>query len=151
MAVSISIYNHTAKLFANKEVTFTTLKVMLLDNTAVFDAANTSIADVAGTPTGSTYPKELFGNGWTQNGETLANVTVTQVTTNDAKFDADDVSVIATGGPIPPTKAFAAVIYDATTGNPLFYIDFGQDEQAGESTPFKFVWNTNGIAQWQAA
>ena len=93
------------------------------------------------------HTKEVYGNGWTQGGETLANVTVTVVTTNDTMLDADDINVTATGGPLPPSPAYAGVLYDDTDSGdaPLAYIDFGQDLQAGETTAFKVVWHANGL------
>ena len=144
MAVTISRYNHTAKLLLNKEITYTTLKCMLLDSNAVFNAADTLLSDVlAGAAT------EVSGNGWTAGGETLASVAVTTVTTNDAMLDAADITVTATGGSIGP--ASAAVIYDDSMASPLdaplWYIDFGGAEQAGVGTDFKITFNASGIAQ----
>lgn len=141
MAVTMSLYNHTVKLAANKELTLTTLKVKLLDNTASFvatDAAVTTV-DAAGT-------KEVSGNGWASGGPTLASVAVTTVTTNDAMLDADDVSVTASGGSIGP--AYAALVYDATSSKPLIYIDFGQVQAAGDTTDFKIVWDATGLIKW---
>lgn len=140
MAVSVTLYDHTVKLLANKEVTFTTIKAELLNSTAVaaFDATHTTKNQVDGTGA-----NEVSGNGWTAGGELLASVAVTQVTTNDAKLDADDVSKTATGGPIGPARG--ALLYDSTSSKPLAMIDFGQDEEAGQDTDFKLVWNTSGI------
>jgi hypothetical protein len=142
MAVTITPYNHTLKKLRNKEITYTTLKVMLLNQAAVtgFNAANTTLADVlAGAQ------DEVSGNGWTAGGETIANVAVTTVTTNDAKLDGDDISKTATGGAIGP--AYGAVIYDDTDADdaPLALINFGQAEEAGESTDFKIIWPAGGI------
>ena len=144
MAVTVNLYNSATKRLVNKEVTYTTLKLMLLDNTASFTAANSTLDSVAGALSG-TRPKEVYGNGWTQGGMTLANVAVTTVTTNDAMLDADDVTVTATGGAIGP--AYAAVLYDDTDSNkgPLAYIDFGQAQTAGQDTDFKVVWNASGL------
>jgi len=142
MAVTVSLYNHTVKKLVNKEVAYTTLRVMLLSNTATFDATHTALTTVTNA---GAY--ELAGNGWTTGGMTIANVALTTVTTNDAKLDGDDISVTATGGPIPTAAAYKAVIYDDTEINdmPLLWIDFGQDEQAGEDTDFKIVWPAAGI------
>ena len=144
MAVTISLYNNTVKRLVNKEVTLSTLKFMLLDNTASFTASDDSLEDVAGS--GNT--KEVDGSGWTTGGETLTGVAVTVVSTNDAMLDADDISVTATGGPIGP--AYAGVLYDDTDASdaPLAYIDFGTDEQAGEDTDFKVVWGADGIIKF---
>ncbi len=142
MAVTITPYNHTLKMLANKEFTLTSLKAMLVNQAAVsgFNAANTTLAQVL---TGS--QDEVSGNGWTAGGEALANAAVTVVAPNDAKFDADDISKTATGGNIGP--AYGAVIYDDAHANdaPLFMVDFGQAEEAGETTDFKIIWPAGGI------
>lgn len=145
MAITISMYNHTKKLFANAEVNVSDLAVMLLNSNASFVAANTSIDVVAGADEPS-RANEVFGNGWTEGGVTLANASISVVDTNDAVFDADDIEVEATGGDIGPTESF--VIYEKTSGNVLFYIDFGGEQTAGEGTPFKVTWNASGIARW---
>lgn len=136
MAVTISRYNHTVKKLLNKEIDYTTLKMMLLNNAATFDATHTALATVAGA-------NEVSGNGWTVGGEPLANVAITIATTNDAKLDADDITKTATGGNIGPARK--ALIYDDTGDVPLWFIDFGQDEEAGETTDFKFIFNAAGI------
>ena len=140
MAVTISLYDHTVKKLVNKEWIYTTLRVMLLNNSATFTAANTTLSQVSNA---GAY--QVSGNGWTAGGETLANCAVTVVTTNDAKLDADDISVTASGGTIGP--AYKAVIYDDTDSSdaPLAFIDFGGSQQAGDSTPFKILWNASGI------
>ena len=141
MAVTMSLYDHTVKLLVNKEVTLTTLKVKLLDATATFAQAQTTVASVDGSGA-----KEVSGNGWTLGGLTLASVAVTQVTTNDAMLDAADVSQTASGGSIGP--AYAALVYDATSNKPLIYIDFGQAQSAGDTTDFKIVWDANGLIKF---
>lgn len=141
MAVTIQLYNNAVKRLVNKEVSLTNLKFMLLDNTASFNAAHTTLAQVMG----GSPSKEVFGNNWTLGGELLENVAVTIVDTNDAMLDADDISKTATGGPIGP--AYAGVLYDDADADdaPLAYVDFGTDEQAGQDTDFKVVWGANGI------
>jgi hypothetical protein len=141
MAVTYSAYDHTLQLITNKSVTYTTLKVKLLDNTATFTASQTTVASVDGSGA-----KEVSGNGWASGGPTLANVAVTQVTTNDSMLDADDVSQTASGGSIGP--AYAALVYDSTSNKPLFYIDFGQAQSAGATTDFKIVWDATGLIKF---
>ena len=140
MAVTISRYNHTLKKLLNKEVTLTTLKVMLLSSSASFTASHTALTSV-----NNSGAYQVSGNGWTAGGITLASVAVTVVNTNGAMLDAADVSVTASGGTIGP--ASAAVIYDDTDASdaPLFYIDFGGAESAGVGTDFKITFNANGI------
>lgn len=139
MAVTVSNYNHTAKLLLGAEVDHTDLAIMLLDETASFNASNVTLADVAGV----SNDKEVYGNGWEQGGENLSNVAASIVTTNDAILDCDDPVVTATGGPIGP--AYAAVIYEKTTEAPLQYIDFGEAVTAGEATDFRVIISANGI------
>jgi hypothetical protein len=140
MAVTISRYNHTAKKLLNKEVTYTTLKIMLLNNSASFTAANTQLSQVSNS---GAY--QVSGNGWTAGGELLASVAITVVDTDGAMLDCDDVEVEATGGNIGP--AYRAVIYDDTDSNdaPLWFIDFGEAKQADSGTPFKITINASGL------
>lgn len=130
MTVTVSIYNHTTALIAGQVVNLANIKAMLLDASASFLATDTTIDAVS-----NLGAKQVSGNGWTIGGETLTSVAAATVTTNDALIDADDISVLATGGNIGP--AYAAVLYDATSNKPLKYIDFGQAWTAGETTPFK--------------
>jgi hypothetical protein len=137
MAVTISLYNHTAKLFADgSNAVGDTYKVKLY-TTATFDATNTQLSGITGT-------EATTGTGYTAGGETLANVAVTTVTTNDAKFDADDVTWTASGGSI---TASYAVIYNDTDANdpPIAFIDFDGSQSAGDQTDFKIIWNASGI------
>ena len=140
MAVTISLYNHTAARFASgANASGDTYKVMLC-TAATFTASDTTLA-------GITKTEHSNANGYTTGGATLANVAVTTVTTNDAKFDADDVTWTASGGAI---AAAYAIIYNDTDADdpPVAFIDFGGTESAGAGTDFKIVWNTAGIFTW---
>lgn len=137
MAITISPYNHTAKLFADgSNAAADTYKIKLYSS-ATFDATNTTLAGITGT-------EATTGTGYTAGGQALSNVTVTTVTTNDAKFDADDVIWTASGGSI---TASYAVIYNDTDANdpPLAFIDFDGSQSAGNTTDFKVIWDANGI------
>lgn len=140
MAVSISRYNHTAKLLLNKEIAYNTLRVMLLNATATFTATHTQLTQVTNA---GAY--QVSGNGWTAGGETIAGVAVTVVDTNDAMLDGDDISKTASGGSIGP--AYGAVIYDDTHANdaPLWFINFDGSREAGVGTPFVINFNASGI------
>lgn len=144
MAVTVSLYNHTAKNFADG--TFNpadTFKLMLLTS-GTYDATDALLADVV-------YTQVASGNGYTTGGQALTNLTLTTVTTNDAKLDADDVIWTASGGSI---AASAALLYDDTeTGDPVvLYIDFGGTQTASDGADFRIVWNsTNGIITWTVA
>ena len=137
MAVSITLYNHTAKLFADGSLASgDTYKVKLL-SAATFDATHTTLAATGGTEATS-------GTGYTSGGQALANVSVTTVTTNDAKFDADDLTWTASGGSI---TASYAILYNDTDADdpPIAFIDFDGSQSAGDGTDFKIVWNASGI------
>jgi hypothetical protein len=140
MAVTISLYNHTAKRFADgANAVGDTYKVMLC-TTATFDAADTTLA-------GITKTEVVNGDGYTTGGVALTNVAVTTVATNGAKFDADDASWTASGGPI--TASFAILYNDTDSGDPpVAFIDFDGSESAGDGTDFLIVWNASGIFTW---
>jgi hypothetical protein len=143
MAVTISLYNHTAKLFAEgSNVPGDTYKVKLY-TAATFTASHTTLAGVGGT-------EATTGTGYTAGGPSLVNVAVTTVTTNDARFDADDVTLTASGGSI--TASFG-VIYNDTDANdpPLAFIDFDGSQSAGAGTDFKIIWDANGIFSFTVA
>jgi hypothetical protein len=140
VAVTISLYNHTAKRFAEgSNAVGDTYKVKLL-SAATFDATHTTLAATGGT-------EATTGTGYTAGGATLANVAVTTVTTNDAKFDADDVTWTASGGSI--TASYAILYNDSDADDPpVAFIDFGGSESAGSGTDFLIVWNASGIFTW---
>lgn len=143
MAVTISLYNHTAKLFADgSNLAADTYKLKLYAS-ATFTASDTTLAGVTGT-------EATTGTGYTAGGQALANVAVTTVTTNDAKFDADDVTWTASGGSI---DAAFGIIYNDTDLNdpPIAFINFDGTQSAGDGTDFKVVWNANGIFTFTVA
>lgn len=143
MAITISLYNHTAKRFASGEnASGDAYKLKLYASTA-FDAAATTLASVTGE-------EATAGTGYTAGGNSLTNVTVTTVTTNDSKFDADDVVWTATGGPI--TASFGVLYNDTDASDPpLAFINFDGSQSAGDGTDFKVVWNASGIFTFTVA
>lgn len=143
VAVTVSVYNHTAKLFADgSNAVADTYKVMLC-TAATFNAANTTLASVTKTEVAGSF-------GYTTGGQALTGVAVTTVTTNDASFDANDASWSASGGSI---TASYALIYNDTDANdpPLALIDFGGSQSAGSGTDFKIIWNASGIFTFAVA
>jgi hypothetical protein len=137
MAITISLYNHTARRFADgSNAVGDVYKVKLL-TAATFNATHATLAATGGTET-------TAANGYTAGGATLANVSVNTVTTNDAAFDADDVTWSASGGSI---AAAYAIIYNDTDANdpPVAFVDFDGAQSAGAGTDFKIVWNASGI------
>lgn len=143
MAPSISLYNHTAARFASGANAAGDTYKVLLCTAATFDAADTTLAGITKTEVAN-------GNGYATGGATLANVAVTTVTTNDAKFDADVLTWTASGGAI--TASFA-ILYNDTDADdpPVAFIDFDGSESAGDTTDFRIVWNASGIFTWTVA
>lgn len=144
MAITVSLYNHTAKRFGDgSNAVGDTYKVKLLSaNAGGFDATHTTLAATGGT--------EVSNTGYTAGGATLANVTCVTSTTNDATWDADDVTWTASGAAL---SAMAAVIYNDTDANdpPVAYVDFGGTQTAQDTAQFKIVWNASGIFTFTVA
>ena len=143
MAPTISLYNHTrARFGSGANAVGDTYKVKLL-TAATFNATHTTLAATGGTEVAN-------GNGYTTGGATLANAAVTTVNTNEAKFDADDVTWAASGGAI--TASFAILYNDTDVDDPpVAFIDFDGAETAGTGTDFKIIWNANGIVTFTVA
>ena len=143
MAPTISLYNHTTRLFSNG--TFAeghTYKVKLL-TAATYDATDVTLAETGGTEVSN-------ANGYTTGGATLTGVAVTTVTTDDSKFDANDATWSATGSGI--TASFAILYNDTITNDPpVAFINFDGSESAGAGTDFIVQWNVNGIVTWTKA
>jgi hypothetical protein len=139
MPVTVTLYNHTAKRFLSGENAQSDTYKINLYTTLPFDPAATT---KAGAESGATQTPTNFG--YVQNTKTLANVLVSVTTTNDAKFDADDVTWSASGGAI--TAGYALVYNDTdANGPPVMHIDFGGSQSAQDTTDFKIVWNASGI------
>jgi hypothetical protein len=142
MASSISLYNHTTARFANGANAVGDTYKLMLCSAATFDGANTTLAGITKT--------EISGNGYTAGGATLTGVAVTTVTTNDAKFDANDVSITASGGSI---AASHAILYNDTDADdpPVAFLNFDGTITANDGVPFVVQWNANGIVTFTTA
>lgn len=137
------IYNHTArKVMAGENPATDTYKVMLLNSTAVaaFDATDTLLDEVSAT--GS---NEVYGNGWTQGGETISNISIDTVTTNDAKMVGDDVYKLVSTGNLGPYHGY--VVYnDSSSGDaPIVLVDIEADETTLDGSILRIDFSTNGI------
>lgn len=143
MAVTVSLFNHTAKRFASGENSESDVYKIALYTAVTPNAAATTLAGITKTEVAN-------GNGYTTGGATLSSVTVTTVTTNDAKLDAADVAWNATGSGI---TASYAIIYNSTDANdpPVLLIDFGESKTADAGSDFRIVWDANGIVTWTVA
>lgn len=145
MAVTISLYNHTAAKFADGSFAVGDTYKVNLYTTLTFDATATT---KAAAESGAT--QVATANGYTQDDKALAGLAVTTVTTNDAKLDADDVTWTASGGSIAASKA---LVYNDTDANdpPVAYIDLDGTQTAGAGTDFKLVWDAAGIVTFTVA
>ena len=137
MTVTVSLYNHTTQRFANGSNSVSDTYKLKLLTAATFDATHSTLAATGGTEVAN-------GNGYTTGGQALTSVVVSTVSTNDASFDADDVTWSASGGAI--TASFG-ILYNDTDSNdpPVAFIDFGDSETAADGTSFIVVWNASGI------
>jgi hypothetical protein len=143
VAVTISLYNHTAARFADgSNAVDDTYKVKLL-TAATFNATHTTLAATGGTEVAN-------ANGYVTGGEDVTGVAVTTVTTNDAKFDADDTVWSASGGAI---TASYGILYNNTDTDspPVAFINFDGSQSAGDGTDFTIVWNASGILTFTVA
>lgn len=144
MPVTVSNFDHNALRFAagqneaSPNTTNNTYKVALYTD-ATFVASATTLAAV--TP----KTEVAAGNGYTASGATLTGVAYTQVTTNDAKFDANDVSwSVPAGGSL--SAAYAILYNDTDTSDPpLLFIDFGETITVTDGGIFQIIWDSNGI------
>jgi hypothetical protein len=138
MAVTVSVYNHTAQRFASGANAATDTYKVMLCTAATFAASDTTLAGISKTEVAS-------GNGYTTTGATLSGVTVSTVTTNDAKFDGDDVSwTVPSAGTL--TASFG-ILYNDTDADdpPVAFIDFDGSQSASDGAIFQIIWNASGI------
>jgi len=124
---------------------------MLLNNTAVFTAANTTLLEVAGAETGgpgTARVNEVSGYGWTIGGETLTSVVLSIFNTNGGQFDAADISKAISGGSLGPIYKF--VLYNATDANypPVLFGTLSTAMTVPDGNSAGIVWPANGIIVW---
>jgi len=127
------MYNRFKANLMNKEIDLEAdvVKVMLLDDSHSFTAADNVIGDVSAN--------EIAGAGYTAGGGTLAGKAVTQAAT--CKWDATDIQwTDAT------FSTWHAVLWDDTiaTDDLMGSIDFG-GEKSVTGGIFKIQWHVNGI------
>ena len=138
---SITFYNNATKdiLDGTIDLDTDTIKVSLHTSTYTPSVAHDFYNDITNEVTGSNY---------TAGGETLGSKAITTVTTNDAKFDAADVTWSSHASGF--STARYAVIYKSTgtaSTSPLVgYIDFVSN-QDNVNNDLTIKWNANGILQ----
>ena len=127
------IYSRLKANLMNKEVDLEgdVIKIILLNTSHSFSAANTILTDVSGNELAAT-------GGYTTGGNTLASKAVTEAATT--KWDAADTEWTSA-----TFEAFAAVIYDSTaTDNLIATVDFGGGKQVTAGT-FTIQCDASGI------
>ena len=137
MAFSTQVYNHTARQLLDGALTpgSTTLKVLLLEATAAFDATHATVAAV--TNSGA---HEVSGNGWPAGGVEVEYLNAITVNTRDARLTCNDVSVTADGGAIAATYALVYRVVSGGDDVPLLWIDFGGEQSAADTFNFEITW-----------
>jgi hypothetical protein len=138
MPVTVSQFDHNAQRFASGANISTDVYKVALYTAVTPNAAATTLAGITKTEVAS-------GNGYTTAGATLSGVAITTVTTNDAKFDANDVSwTVPAGGSL---SAAYGILYNDTDTNdpPLLLIDFGGTQTVTDGGIFQIIWDANGI------
>ena len=136
---ALQLYNHTANKLMKGEVPVTnTYKCMLLSDAAVFAAEHETIAEVS-----DSRSYEVFGNGWAEGGEELANVDISIYNTNGSLFDADDIEVLISSGDLGPYKAF--VVYDSIESLVLGYCQFTAAVTTPDMTAVVIEWPATGL------
>jgi hypothetical protein len=136
MAVTVSIYDSfREQLVEGFNMGSDSFKVILLNNSHTFTAANTVYSDISANELST-------ANGYTSGGATLGSVTSTY-SGGTYTFDAADTSWTASGGAI---TAYYAVIFNSTVSNKLVCsINFGGVQTAADGAAFKLIWNASGI------
>ncbi len=139
MAIVATMSNHLKYQILKKLVDLSadTFKIILMDDTFVFDKdAHATLADL-GSPT-----HELeTGYGYTQQNKELSGGTLTEDDTGEKAYRTfDNVTWTAGGSPsgnIGPTGA--AIIYDDTTADKTIIgcIDFGADYEIPDGSSFQ--------------
>ena len=137
MAISVLAYDKFWEHVGKSEINLSTatFKIILVEGYD-FSSAHDVIADIGSVELST-------GNGYTAGGQTISGTTY-GFASGVTKFDGNDITWNATGGDIGPAQG--AVIFCSSSSNRLVcYIDFGQEETAGEDTVFKITFNVNGI------
>ncbi len=132
-----TIYNNATLLIldGNSDLSGSTIKLMILNNTYTPSATEDYISEVSS--------KQVSGTGYTAGGYTLSNVTVTE-SSGTSKFDADNISV----NPVTFTNGRWGIVY-IDSGTPatspmLVALDFGADKSP-VAEPLAINFSASGI------
>lgn len=136
MAPTISLYNHTKRLFASGVFASDHVYKVKLLTAATFDATDVTLAQTGGTEVAN-------ANGYTTGGTTIP-VAVTTVTTDDARFTASVARWTATGSGI--TASFAILYNDTGLDDPpVAFINFDGSTTANAGVDLIIQWDASGI------
>lgn len=119
---------------------FSTLKLMLLNSTAVYKSTDTAITDV-----NHSGDYEVSGNNWPQGGVVLSNVSFGLNAETYTSLKADPVKQITKGS----LTYRSAVIYDSTSGKPVAFYDFGSVQTSQQDITMVFDLSISGIVQFR--
>lgn len=136
MTVTIQAFNHAFLNVGNGNVNLSTdtLKVALLYG-YTFDSADEEFSDISASEIDEEF-------GYTSGGVELETVTW-NVATGKTKLDADDMTLLASGGAIGPFDS--AVVYSSTSGYLLYHIDLGAEETVPDGDSLLFTFGADGI------
>ena len=138
---TFNFYNHSVARFMRGENPETdAYKVVLLSSGAVFDATHTTLAEV--TDSGAS---EVYGYGWAQGGEAIANPSISVYATNKGAFDGDDVVVPIVGGDLGPFSAYA--IFNDTDADdaPIGFVTLDAPQTIVAGKTANIPWPAGGI------
>lgn len=135
------IYNHTRFNFiSGNNVGADTYKVALLNASATFNAAHTTLAQV--TNNGA---NEVSGFGWAAGGMAIPNDNFQIVNTDEAAMTADNLEVVISGGDLGPFSHY--VIFNDTDPNdpPLVFITLTAPQTVPDGNTIRFPWVNNRL------
>lgn len=137
------VYNSSVRRVVDKSLDFSSLKIALLDDTAVFAAGHTTLAEVTDSGT-----KEVHGFNWPEGGVLIDTVAVDLHGVRGAKITASRTTGTVIGGSL---TFRAAVIYDDSTVNktPFMYIPIEENKTAEEGDLIEFVFNSSGMINFE--
>jgi hypothetical protein len=141
---TLSLYEHTAKRFAEGSNTPSDNYKVMLCTSATFVASNATLASITKTEVAN-------GNGYITGGATLANVAVSS-SGSSAKFGANDVTWAVTGAGTS-ISASSAILYNNTDANspPVLFISFGGTRTVSTGNNFVISWDAAGIITFTVA
>jgi len=115
-----------------------TIKVALIKNTYTPDVDHTAYSDVSGDELANS-------NGYTTGGETVTGAVSDDDSNDLAKFDISDPTWTASGGTLGGAAARYGAVYNATTDDLIYIIDFGADQTITDGQQFTIQIDSDGL------